>query len=149
MALGIVGLLLAVIAQVLLVVRVISFSVNLPFILAAFTLIGVWMVLANHLGRGAGALPLRLTWLGEFLGAGFVLLGGLTVVVVLTRARNPVAAASTAEVFAQQHPVLIGAVAVLAVAGSAALFFGNLIWLIWLGRRLLAASAAPARAVSS
>jgi hypothetical protein len=119
-------------------------SVNLPFSLAAFSLIGVWMVLANHLGRSRGALPVRLTWLGELTGAAFVLLGGLALVAVLTRARNPVVAASNVGTFAQQHPVLLGAVAVLAAAGSLALFFGNLIWLIWLGRRLLASAAASA-----
>jgi hypothetical protein len=142
MALGIVGLLLAVIEQALLVTRVISFSVNVPLVLAAFTLIGAWMVLANHLGRSGGTLPVRLTWLGELMGAAFVLLGGLALVAVLTRARNPIVAASNVGVFVQQHPVLIGGVVVLAAAGSLVLFFGNLIWLIWLGRQLLASAAA-------
>src|SRR5262249_53779515 len=79
MVVGIVGMLTAVIAQALLVARVISFTVNLPFVLAAFTLIGLWMVLANHLGRRGGALSLGLAWLGELTGAAIVplALGGL------------------------------------------------------------------------
>jgi hypothetical protein len=134
-----VGLLTAVVAQALLVARVVNFAENLPFILAAFTLIGVWMVLANnHLGRGAGALPPRLAWLGEATGAAFALLGGLTLVAVLVAASNPVVAASNVGVTLKQHPVFIGILIVVGIPVLLAYFFGSLIWLIGVGHRLLA-----------
>jgi hypothetical protein len=136
MALGIVGILTAVIAQALLVARVINFTVNLPFVLAALGLIGVWMVVANHLGRTGGALPPRLAWLGELTGAAFVPLVGLALLIVTPGSLIAVDA-SDLGTFAQQHPVLIGAFIVLAFACFLAYFFGLLIWLIWLGRRLL------------
>jgi hypothetical protein len=148
MALGVVGLLTAVIAQALLVARVISFAVNLPFVLAALGLVGGWMVLANHLGRGEGTLPPRLTWLGELTGAAFVPLGGLAVLIVTVGPLKPITAPDLGA-FAQQHPVVTGALIVLAGAVFLAYFVGILIWLVWLGRRLLAAAAAPAHVIAA
>jgi hypothetical protein len=141
LALGVAGILMLVIAQALLVAQVISFAVNVPFVMAALVLIGTWLILANHLGRRGGALPPRLTWLGELTGAAFVLLGGVVLLLVTVGSGNPLAAANVGATFAQQSPVLFGAVIVLAFLVFLVLAFGELIWLIWLGRRLLTAPA--------
>jgi hypothetical protein len=148
MALGVISPLTTVIAQALLVARVITFSVYLPFILAAFTLTGVWMVLANYLARRTGALPVQLTWLGELTGAAFASLGGLALVVFLVAERNPVVAAVNAGASARQHPVLIAIAIVVGIAVLLADYCGSLIWLIWLGRRLLAIAAAQVHEAS-
>jgi hypothetical protein len=135
--LGAAGLLTAVVAQALLVTHVISFEVNLPVVLVGLVLIGVWMVVANRLGRAGGTLPLRLAWLGEFTGAVFVLLGGLVLLLTPISSRDPSATANIGA-FAVQHPLLIGIVIVLIIPGLLANFIGVPIWLIWLGHRLLA-----------
>lgn len=135
--LGAMGLLMAIAAQVLLVLKVVDFSVNLPLILVALVLIGVWMVVANRLGRMGGALPARVARLGEFTGAVFVLMGGLTLLPVLASAINPIAMANVGT-FTLQHPVLVGVIVAVFIPGLLANFFGLPIWLIGVGRRLLA-----------
>jgi hypothetical protein len=143
MALGIAGLLTAVIAQALLVAQVISFAVNLPVVLAALLLIGAWLILANHLGRSAGALSARLAWLGEATGVAFVLAGCLAPVVVLAGPNGPLsAAAASFGTFAQQHPVIVAGGIIVAIPIFLFWSFGMLIWSVWLGRRLLAVAAA-------
>jgi hypothetical protein len=138
--LGITGLLLAVVAQVLLVAQVISFAVNLPIVLTALLLIGAWLILANHLGRSAGALPARLTWVGEATGVAFVLAGCFAPVVVLAGPNGPLAAAAAGVgTFATQHPVISVGGIVVAAPIFLLWSFGTLIWSVWLGHRLLAA----------
>jgi hypothetical protein len=138
--LGITGLLLAVVAQVLLVAQVISFAVNLPIVLTALLLIGAWLILANHLGRSASALSARLTWVGEATGVAFVLAGCFAPVVVLAGPNGPLAAAAAGVgTFATQHPVIIVGGIVVAAPIFLLWSFGTLIWSVWLGRRLLAA----------
>ena len=136
LALGVVGILTAAIAQILLIARVISFEVNLPLGVAALGLIGAWMVVVNHLGRAGGILPARLAWLGEIMGAVFVLMGGLAPLLAMI---------SSFGAFVQQHPVIIGAVIALAVPGFLAYFVGLPVWLVGLGRRLLTTTSAPER----
>jgi hypothetical protein len=144
MTLGVLGLLTTIIAQMLLVARVITFAVNLPFTLGGLVLLGVWMILANHRGRAEGALPPRLAWLGELTGTALASEGGLVFLLVLASALNPALVTHLATL-AQQSPALIGAAIVLAIPGALAYFLGVPIWLIGVGRRLLAATPAPAR----
>src|SRR5260370_38034840 len=89
MALGGLGLLTTIIAQMLLVAHMISFAVNLPFTLAGLVLLGVWMILANHLGRASGALSPRLAWLGGLTGSALASEGVLVFLLVLANALNP------------------------------------------------------------
>ena len=144
MALGVLGLLTTIIAQVLLVAHVISFAVNLPFTLGGLVLLGVWMILANHLGRASGALSPRLAWLGELTGTALASEGGLVFLLVLASALNP-ALVTHLGTLAPQAPALIGAAIVLAIPGLLAYFLGVPIWLIGPGRRLLATTPTPAR----
>lgn len=143
MALGVLGLLTTIVAQALLVARVISFEVRLPFVLGGLVLIGVWMILASHLGRAGGALAPRLAWLGALTGA-LVIEVGLVFLLVLASAPNP-RILSNLGTLAQQSPTLIGAAIFLAIPGFLDRFLGVPIWLIGVGRRLLAAAPAPAR----
>jgi hypothetical protein len=138
--LGLAGLLLAVVAQALLVAQVISFVVNLPIVLAALLLIGVWLILTNHLGRSAGALSARLAWVGEATGVAFFLAGCFAPLVVLAGPNGPLAAAAASVgIYATQHPVIIVGGIVVAAPIFLLWSFGTLIWCVWLGRRLLAA----------
>lgn len=138
---GAIGLLTAVSAQALLVAQVISFAVNLPIVLVALALIGTWMLLASRLGGRDGTLPRWLERLGMATGAAFALMSGLVLLLVLLSVLAP-AAATSAGMFVLHHPLLIGAiVVVVAIPGFVAYFFGMLIWLIGVGRRLLAMAA--------
>jgi hypothetical protein len=149
MVLGALGLLTAVTAQALLVAQAISFAVNLPIVLAALAPIGGWMIVASHLGRSDGSLSPRLARVGEATGAAFALVGGLAPVVVLASPNGPLStAAASFGRFAQQRPVIIAGGAVLAVAVFLAWSLGLLIWLVGLGRRLLAVAAAQEHDVS-
>jgi hypothetical protein len=141
--LGLAGLLIAVVAQTLLVAQVISFAVNLPVVLAALVLIGAWLILANHLGHSAGTLSARLAWVGEATGVAFLLSGGFAPVVVLVGPSGLLSAvAANFGAFAQQHPVIIVGGIVVAVPIFLLWSFGTLIWSVWMGHRLLAAAAA-------
>jgi hypothetical protein len=139
-AIGVAGILTVGIAQALLLAQIISFAVNLPYVLAGFVLIGVWMAVANHLGRAAGAVSSQLAWLGELTGAEFAVLGGLTLVYVLASALTPRPVAHLATLV-QHNPALIATTIVVFVPAILAYFVGVPIWLIWLGRRLLSAGA--------
>ncbi|HEY7339478.1 MAG TPA: hypothetical protein VH591_01235 [Ktedonobacterales bacterium] len=135
--LGIAGLLTAALAQLLLVAHVISFEVNLPIVLVGMILIGVWLVMANHLGRASDALSWRLSLPGEFTGAMFAALGGLTLLFTLANAINPTAIADFGT-FLLSNPVLIGAIIVVFTPALLAYFIGVPFWLIGIGRRLFA-----------
>ena len=135
--LGITGLLTAALAQFLLVAHIISFAVNLPIVLVGMILIGVWLVVANHLGRASGALSRRLSLLGEFTGAMFAALGGLTLLFTLANAINPAAIANFGT-FLLNNPVLVGAIIVVFTPALLAYLIGVPIWLIGIGRRLFA-----------
>jgi hypothetical protein len=139
-AVGVVGLLVVVIAQALLVARVLSFEVNLPFVMAAFGLFGVWMILADRFVRASGGLPSGLARLGELAGIAFVLMSAVTLLVILINWRDP-SAAGRLGAFLQQYPALIVIAIVLAVPLFLAFFVAVPLWLIWVGRRLLAIAA--------
>jgi hypothetical protein len=138
MAFGVLGLLTTIIAQTLLMAHAISSEANLPFTLGGLALIGVWMSLASHLGRSEDALAPRLAWLGELTGAVLAVEVGVVFLIVLAAALNP-AVAPNLSALAQQSRALIGVVIVLVIPGALAYFFGAPIWLIGLGRGLLAA----------
>src|SRR5262249_40833912 len=104
-------------------------------------LIGVWMVLASHLGRLRGALAPRLAWLGEITGAIFMVGNSLALLLVVAGSRDAVAV-SDFGAFVQQHPVVIAAIIILAVPGLLAYLVGLPVWLAWLGRHLLGVTSA-------
>jgi hypothetical protein len=133
MALGLVGMLTIIVGQKQLIEDVISFDTSLPFSLIGLALLGVWLILANYLGGAGGVLARWLAWLGGLTGA--VLLLAVSLVLL----SNPFAGTA----LDQQSPALIGAVIALAILGAGAYLLGVPIWLIGLGRRLLAAPAKP------
>ena len=73
MALGLVGMLAIIVGQTLLIKDVISFDTSLPFSLIGLALLGVWLILANYLGRAGGVLARWLAWLGGLTGAALLL----------------------------------------------------------------------------
>jgi hypothetical protein len=138
MALGVIGALIGAIAQALLLTDVIEFEVNLPFILTALALTGVWMFLASWHGREEKVLSTRLARLGEVTGASLALVIGLVLLLVVAATLTPGAVADFGT-SVQRNVALIGVTTVLVVPGPLAYFFGVPIWLIGLGRRLLTA----------
>lgn len=135
--LGLTGLLIAALAQFLLVTHIIDFTVNLPIVLVGMVFIGVWLVVANRLGRASGALSRRLTLLGMYTGAMFAALGGLTLVMTLAYSVNPTAIANLGT-FLLDTPVLAGTIIVVFTPALLAYFIGVPVWLIGIGRRFLA-----------
>jgi len=143
MALGLMGMLAIIVGQTLLIKDVISFDASLPFSLIGLALLGVWLMLANYLGRAGGALPRWLARLGGLTGAVLLLAVGLVLL------SNPFAALADAATLAggaldQQPLALIGAAIALAVLGTGAYLLGLPIWLIGIGRQLLMSPIAPA-----
>jgi hypothetical protein len=141
MALGLVGMLAIIVGQTLLIKNVISFDASLPFSLTGLALMGVWLILANYLGRARGVLARWLAWLGALTGAALFLAVGLVLL------SNPFAALADASTLSggaldQQPPALVGAIIALAILGSSAYLLGLPIWLIGIGRRLLTAPTA-------
>jgi hypothetical protein len=141
MALGLVGMLAIIVGQTLLIKDVISFDTSLPFSLIGLALMGVWLILANYLGGAGGVLARWLAWLGGLTGAALFLAVGLVLL------SNPFAALADAATLSggaldQQPPALVGAIIALAILGGGAYLLGFPIWLIGIGRRLLAAPMA-------
>jgi hypothetical protein len=141
MALGLVGMLAIIVGQTLLIKDVISFETSLPFNLIGLALLSVWLILANYLGRAGGVLARWLAWVGGLTGA--VLLLAVSLVLL----SNPFAALADASTLSggavdQQPAALVGAIIALAILGSGAYLLGFPIWLIGIGRRLLAAPSA-------
>ncbi|HEU5349025.1 MAG TPA: hypothetical protein VFU63_10485, partial [Ktedonobacterales bacterium] len=145
MAIGVVGLLGVVIAQVLLVTRVLDFAVNLPLVMAAFGLFGIWMFQANSFARESGGLSSRLARLGKATGVAFILMSAIILLIELINWRDPSALARLAA-FAQQDLLLIRVAIILAIVVFLVLFIAFFLavplWLIGLGRRLFAIARA-------
>lgn len=141
--LGVAGLLTYALSQTLLVTHVIGIEINIPMVLVGLVLISVWLLIANRLGRAGSVLPPRLAALGEFTGIALIVLGSIAFLLVLVNARDPSAMARVGA-FAQQQPWLIGVAVVVLLPGLVAFFIAVPIWLIWVGRRLLANAYAVA-----
>ena len=135
--LGLTGLLTAALAQFLLVAHIIDVTVNLRIILVGIVFIGMWLVAANRLARASGALSQRLTLLGTFTGAMLAALGVLTLLMMMAYAISSTAIANLGT-FLLDNPVLIGAIIVVLTPALLAYFIGVPVWLIGIGRRLVA-----------
>lgn len=135
--LGLTGLLTAALAQFLLVAHIIDVTVNLPIILVGIVFIGMWLVAANRLARASGVLSLRPTLLGTFTGAMLAALGVLTLLMMMAYAISSTAITNLGT-FLLDNPVLIGAIIVVLTPALLAYFIGVPVWLIGIGRRLLA-----------
>jgi hypothetical protein len=111
MVVGIAGMLVAGLLQVLLVFRVVQFESTIRTTLSAGGAIGVWLVVIGVLSLAGGTFPRGLAWSGIVAGGGYILLvigfwlGG------------------------QQHPLFWG--------GSLAAVIGYAVWAIWLGYAVL------------
>ena len=111
---GIAAMLVFSIAQLLLVLRVVSFEQSMGLVLSMGALIGLWALLNGFLARSGGTLPGGMTWLLIIFGASFIL------------------TAVGWNAAGQQHPLVMIGFLIGAIAGP--------IWAIWLGRMLLIAN---------
>jgi hypothetical protein len=140
-ALGLVGMVIIVIAQTLLVARVITFAVNLPYAMDGHALFGMWALIASHLGRASGALTARLARLGTLVGAVYLAAG---IVVLLWLAISTASPQISAQL-TQGNLMVTIVVVILGAAIFLGYVFGLISWLIVLGRWLLGtAPAGPA-----
>jgi hypothetical protein len=141
--LGVAGLLTYALSQTLLVTHVIGIEINIPMVLVGLVLISAWLIIANRLGRAGGVLPPRLAALGELTGIALMVLSSIALLLMLVNARDSSAMAHLGA-FTQQQPWLIGIAVVVLLPGLVAFFIAVPIWLIWVGRRLLANTYATA-----
>jgi hypothetical protein len=72
-AVGVIGALAVTVLQVLLVIKVLPFEQEDGPVVLAMAAVGLWLVLANYLGRVQRVLPSGLAWLGIVAGAAQVL----------------------------------------------------------------------------
>ena len=135
MAIGVVGLLGVVLVQGLLVLRMMSFDVNLPLVMAAFGLFGAWMLLANRLAHASGAFSRRLARLGQVTGLVFVLGSVIVLLGVFIAWRAP-SVVERAGTLIQQNPALAGAIVIVLIPLVLAWCVAVPLWLIGVGRRL-------------
>jgi hypothetical protein len=114
-AVGIAGVMVAVVGQGLLVFGVITYQQSLTFFPAGGA-IGAWLLLTDYLALASRKLPRGLAWSGLLAGAGYV----VTVVGFLLGG--------------QQNPLFY--------AGGLVLVISYPLWAIWLGRVLSSSSLA-------
>jgi hypothetical protein len=125
LAIGVVGMLGVIVLQTFLRVGVMQFAQEIGPLVIAFALVGVWLMVANYLGRQR-SLPSRLAWLGMAVGAAYV----LEPVIVF------VAGGADWRAY-MSNPLLVVVSAVIFLLA----YVGFPIWAIWLGRVLLATNA--------
>lgn len=71
-AAGLTAMVLLSIGGPLLVLGVLAFDVQTPIAIAAWIILGLWLLLVNRWLRLSDALPYRVVRFGEFVGAGFL-----------------------------------------------------------------------------
>ncbi|MGE5262576.1 MAG: hypothetical protein ACM3S0_04275 [Acidobacteriota bacterium] len=72
-AFGMIGALAVTVLQLLLIFKFLTFEQEVGPVVLANAVVGVWLVLANHLARVQAVLSPRLAWLGIVVGMSFVL----------------------------------------------------------------------------
>jgi Flp pilus assembly protein TadB len=77
LAIGLVGLVAAAGLQALFVARAVPLEHQASLSMTAFGLIGLWLLLANQLGRSQRTLPAPLAWLGAALGPPLLVLAAV------------------------------------------------------------------------
>lgn len=111
---GIAAMMVFAVAQMLLVLRVVSFEHSIGLVLLMGAIIGLWALLNGFLARSGQTLPSAMIWLLIIFGASFIL------------------TAVGWNAAGQQHPLVMIGFLIGAIAGP--------IWAIWLGRMLLIAN---------
>ena len=125
MVIGVVGMLSVIVLQTFLRMGAMQFAQEIGPLVMAFALVGVWLIVANYLGRQR-SLPSRLAWLGMVVGVAYV----LEPVIVF------VAGGADWRAY-MSNPLLVVVSAVIFLLA----YVGFPIWAIWLGRVLLATNA--------
>jgi hypothetical protein len=72
-AIGMIGALAVTVLQLLLIFKFLTFEQEVGPVVLANAVVGVWLILANHLARVQSVLSPRPAWLGIVVGASFVL----------------------------------------------------------------------------
>lgn len=126
---GVIGMLGVIVLQTLLRMGVVRFEQEIGPLVMAFALVGVWLIVANDVGRRQRSLPSTLAWLGMAVGIASILEAVIVAVAGgadwRTYMSNPLL-------------VVVSAVVFLLV------YVGFPIWAIWLGRVLLKAERSEA-----
>lgn len=110
---GIAAMLIFAVAQMLLVLRVVTFEQSVGLVLSMGAIIGLWALLNGLMARSGSTLPPAMTWLLILFGVSFM------ITAVGWYQSGP------------QNPLVAGGFLIGAIAGP--------VWAIWLGRMLLAA----------
>jgi hypothetical protein len=117
---GVIGAVAVTLLQTLLIIKVLSFEQEIGPVVLATALVGVWQIIAGHLGRVQQILPARLAWLGIAVG--------------LAQAAYPVVfpmvgGASFYENIGANYLLLIITIIIFLTS-----YIGFPVWAIWLGR---------------
>lgn len=123
--LGMIGMLGVALLQFLLIVKVIPFEKEVGPVVVATGLVGVWLILVNHVGRVQRLLPARLAWLGIAVGVAFILEPAMLSVI---------GGGVEWQNIMSNYLLLAGSALIFLVA-----YVGFPVWAIWLGRALTAA----------
>lgn len=123
---GMAGMLGVVFLQTFLMLGIIPTAQEIGLFAFAAGLVGVWLIVANFVGRQQRSVPSRLAWLGMVVGVAYALEPVIITVVGETDLRTYTS-----------NPLLVVASAIVFVVG----YFGFPVWAIWLGRVLLARKA--------
>jgi hypothetical protein len=120
-AIGSVGTLAVALLQLLLRLNVIGFEREVLPLALAIGIVGVWLIMVNHMGRRWANLPGRLGWLGVAVGVAFAL---QPVMLILAGGAGFWPAIMS-------NYLLLTASAVVFLVST-----GFPVWAIWLGRTL-------------
>ncbi|MFN2137814.1 MAG: hypothetical protein ACK2UK_17800 [Candidatus Promineifilaceae bacterium] len=110
---GIAAMLVFAVAQMMLVLRLVTFEQSLAVVLAMGAIVGLWALINGWLARQGGTLPPAMAWMLIIFGASFML-------TAVGWYRS-----------GQENPLVMIGFLIGAIAGP--------IWAIWLGRLLLLA----------
>lgn len=127
---GVIGMLGVIVLQTLLRMGVMQFAQEISPLVIAFALVGVWLIVANYLGRRQQSLPSTLAWLGMAVG-----IASVSEPVIVAGAGG----ADWRAYMSNPLLVVVSAVVFLLV------YVGFPVWAIWLGRVLLKAERSEAR----
>ncbi len=114
--------------QFLYTLKMIGVDTQTKFVLPAWAIVGLWMILTHHRARTQRLLPASLAWLGIAVGAAYILM------FISFYAFGGQAATATGDpsTLVSNYPFMISFVVSMLIG-----FFAYPIWAIWLGRVLL------------
>lgn len=128
---GVMGLLSVFVLQLLLIFKVITIWQQTYYITSSFGAIGVWILIANQIGRTENFISLPLATFGIALGVGWI----LATICVWIGGFPPAESVTSMSNMSQFNIITIIGISLIFIG-----YFVQPIWAIWLGRYILTQS---------